>query len=440
MKKNYLLLLLMTAVVSTAIGQVDLKGSVWKFANDGGALGIGPNKGDISWFNLGGKLEERACQLDDEFKFNADGSYENDLGDATWLEPWQEVEEGCGPAVAPWDGSAIADWAFDADKGEITINGKGAFIGLNKVFNGGELKALTDDVPATITYPVEFSNDGNTMTIDWEFEAGKWWHFELEREIVPVVVDEAYLKGSVWKFANDGGALGIGPNKGDISWFNLGGKLEERACQLDDEFKFNADGSYENDLGDATWLEPWQEVEEGCGPAVAPWDGSAIADWAFDADKGEITINGKGAFIGLNKVFNGGELKSLTDEVPATITYPVEFSASGKKMIIDWEFEAGKWWHFELVLDRKEIDNSSVKTFDKNLFKVYPNPANNEITVSSTEKLTKVTIYDVTGKVMYTSSDVNLNSTVNVSAFSRGIYVVEVLTDNKTSVKRLILE
>ena len=89
-------------------------------------------------------------------------------------------------------------------------------------------------------------------------------------------------------------------------------------------------------------------------------------------------------------------------------------------------------------MDRK--DNSSVKTFDKNLFKVYPNPANNEVTVSSTEKLSKVTIYDVTGKVMFTSSDVNLNSTVNVSAFSRGIYVVEVLTDNKTSVKRLILE
>jgi hypothetical protein len=41
---------------------------------------------------------------------------------------------------------------------------------------------------------------------------------------------------------------------------------------------------------------------------------------------------------------------------------------------------------------------------------------------------------------MFSTSDVNLNSTVNVSAFSRGIYMVEVLTDNKTSVKRLILE
>jgi hypothetical protein len=41
---------------------------------------------------------------------------------------------------------------------------------------------------------------------------------------------------------------------------------------------------------------------------------------------------------------------------------------------------------------------------------------------------------------MYTSNDINANSTVNVSTFSRGIYMVEVMTDNKVSVKRLILE
>ena len=41
---------------------------------------------------------------------------------------------------------------------------------------------------------------------------------------------------------------------------------------------------------------------------------------------------------------------------------------------------------------------------------------------------------------MFTSTDVNISSTVNVSAFSRGIYMVEVLTDDKTSVKRLILD
>jgi hypothetical protein len=149
----------------------------------------------------------------------------------------------------------------------------------------------------------------------------------------------------------------------------------------------------------------------------------------------EVTVTGTGAYLGLAKVHNSGELASPADAV-ASITYPVEMSADGETMTININFGGG-WWKYVFA---KQEDNSSVKTIDKNLFKIYPNPANNEITVSSDENLAKVTIYDVTGKVMYTSNDINANSTVNVSTFSRGIYMVEVMTDNKVSVKRLILE
>ena len=256
--------------------------------------------------------------------------------------------------------------------------------------------------------------------------------------LMAAVVSTTYgqIEGT-WKIAPEAGALGVGPAKGDVQWWSLGeADVTTRACLMDDEFKFNADGSFENVMGDDTWLEGWQGVDEGCGTPVAPHNGTAIADWSYDADKMEVTVNGKGAFLGLAKVFNGGELTNPADAA-ASITYPVEMSADGERMTIDIEFEAGKWWHFVFA---KQEDNSSVRTLDRNLFKVYPNPAKNEITVSSNENLSKVTIYDVTGKVMFSTSDVNLNSTLNVSAFSRGIYMVEVLTDNKTSVKRLILE
>ncbi|MDG1725334.1 MAG: T9SS type A sorting domain-containing protein, partial [Bacteroidia bacterium] len=160
------------------------------------------------------------------------------------------------------------------------------------------------------------------------------------------------------------------------------------------------------------------------------------ATWTYDADAMTVTLSGKGAYLGLAKVYDGGELTS-PDLAPASITYPVAMSADGETMTIDIEYNTGQWWHFVFA---KQEDRSSVRTIDRNLFKVYPNPAKNEITVSSNEDLSKVTIYDVTGKVMFTSTDVNISSTVNVSAFSRGIYMVEVLTDDKTSVKRLILD
>ena len=239
-----------------------------------------------------------------------------------------------------------------------------------------------------------------------------------------------------WKLAPQAVALGVGPELGNTDWWsNSAEDVDTRACLFDDEYKLNSDGSFENVLGDETWLEGWQGVDEGCGTPVAPHDGSAIATWSWDADKMEVTVTGTGAYLGLAKVHNSGELASPADAV-ASITYPVEMSADGETMTININFGGG-WWKYVFA---KQEDNSSVKTIDKNLFKIYPNPANNEITVSSDENLAKVTIYDVTGKVMYTSNDVNANSTVNVSTFSRGIYMVEVMTDNKVSVKRLILE
>ena len=105
-------------------------------------------------------------------------------------------------------------------------------------------------------------------------------------------------------------------------------------------------------------------------------------------------------------------------------------------MTIDINFGGG-FWHFVF---NKEADQGSVKTIDRNLFNVYPNPATNEINVTSDEPLTNVTILDITGKIVYTSSEITSNQTVNVSSLNRGIYMVQVMTDNKTSVKRLILD
>jgi len=434
MKKNYLLLLMMTVAFSSAFGQ--LGGTTWKLAPEAKSLGVGPGEGNTDWWAIDdANVATRACLYDDEYKFNADGSFENVLGDQTWGEPWQKVDpEACSAPIAPHDGSAIATWDFDADAMEVTITGKGAYLGLAKVHNTGEL-ASPDDAVASITYPVSMSADGKKMTIDMNYGGDGWWHFVLAKQEEPV---EVKLGGTTWKLAPEAKSLGVGPGEGNTDWWAIDdANVATRACLYDDEYKFNADGSFENVLGDQTWGEPWQKVDpEACSAPIAPHDGSAIATWDFDADAMEVTITGKGAYLGLAKVHNTGELASPDDAV-ASITYPVSMSADGEKMTIDMNYGGDGWWHFVFA---KQEDNSSVRTLDRNLFKVYPNPAKNEITVSSNENLSKVTIYDVTGKVMFSTSDVNLNSTVNVSAFSRGIYMVEVLTDNKTSVKRLILE
>ncbi|MEY2924597.1 MAG: hypothetical protein RLZZ337_1145 [Bacteroidota bacterium] len=422
---------MVSLTVNFAFGQI---AGTWKLAPQAQALAVGPAKGDFSWWsNSAGDLTTRACLFDDQYVFNADGSFQNVLGSETWIEPWQgKTPEGCDAPVAPHDGSAIASWSYDASAQTITLTGKGAFLGLAKVTDGGE---ITDpnNAPASITYPVELSSDGKTMTIDIDFGGG-FWHFVFAKEVEKV---EADVRGK-WQLAPIEKALAVGPSKGDFSWWsNNAADLTTRACLFDDKYIFNADGSFENELGSETWVEPWQgNTPEGCASPVAPHDGSAIASWSFDKSAGTVTLTGKGAFLGLAKVTDGGEITNPND-APASVTYPVVFSDDSDTMTIDIDFGGG-FWHF-VLLKVEGVSTGNVKAFDANLFKVYPNPASTEITINSTDNLTKVSIYDVTGKEVYTSSDVSTNQKVDVSSFTRGMYTVEVITDNKKSVKKLII-
>ena len=127
-------------------------------------------------------MTTRACLFDDEYIFNADGSFQNVLGTETWVEPWQgAAAEGCGTPVAPHDGTASATYTYDETAGSITINGAGAYLGLAKAMNGGEL-ASPGDAPDSITYIAALSEDGNTLELDIEIANGGHWSFRLARQ------------------------------------------------------------------------------------------------------------------------------------------------------------------------------------------------------------------------------------------------------------------
>ena len=161
-----------------------LEGS-WKLSPVAGALGVGPSPGDYSWWSSSAEdATTRACLFDDEYVFNADGSFQNVQGSETWVETWQTdvTAEGCGAPVAPHDGSNAATWSLDAAAGTITVSGSGAYLGLAKVHNGGEDGAPVDDM---ITYNYSLSADGNSMDITIQgFNAGvpeATWIFKMVR-------------------------------------------------------------------------------------------------------------------------------------------------------------------------------------------------------------------------------------------------------------------
>ncbi|MDC0341510.1 T9SS type A sorting domain-containing protein [Flavobacteriaceae bacterium] len=173
----------------------------WKFTPSAGAFMVGPNQGTGDYFtSSAGDVTTRDCLFDDEYVFNADGSFENVLGSDTWLEGWQGVvPDACGTPIAPHDGSNAATWSYSSFTNTITIVGDGAFLGLAKAHNTGEDGSPVDD---TITYEVSSITSTN-MTIDIQINGGAWWRFLFTKEaaagsdatLSDLQVDSASLAG-----------------------------------------------------------------------------------------------------------------------------------------------------------------------------------------------------------------------------------------------------
>ena len=316
----------------------------WRIAPEDAALSVGPGDGSLWWFlnQFDDDVALRSCFMDDEFVFNADGSFQNVLGSETWLEPWQGVDpEACGAPIAPHDGSNAATYTDNGSA--LTLNGLGAYLGLAKVHNTGE-----DGAPVgnTITYDYVLSNNNNTLEVTISgFNGGaEVWYFKLIKD----APQTSPLVGT-WKIAPEDAALSVGPGDGSLWWFlnQFDDDVAIRSCFMDDEYIFNADGSFQNVLGAETWLEPWQGVDpEACGSPIAPHDGTNAA--TFTNNGSTVTLNGLGAYLGLAKVHNTGE-----NGVPVgdTITYDYVLSDNDNTLEVTISgFNGGaEVWYFKLL-------------------------------------------------------------------------------------------
>ena len=319
----------------------------WRLAPEAGALGVGPAQDNVSWWSSSSDdVTTRSCLFDDEYVFGADGSFQNILGDQTWVEVWQgATAEECGAAVFPHDGTAQATYEYNG--ATVTITGAGAYLGLAKVTNGAEI-ASPADAAAAVTYIATLSEDGNSLELDIEVADGGFWSFKLAKDVpaTPSALD------GTWRLAPESGALGVGPGLNNASWWSsTADDVTTRACLFDDTYVFGADGSFQNVVGANTWVEAWQGNDpESCATPVFPHDGTATATYTHDAAAGTITLNGAGAYLGLAKVTNGAEIASSADAADS-ITYIAALSEDGNTLELDIQVAGDGHWSFKLVKD-----------------------------------------------------------------------------------------
>ncbi|MCR4964417.1 MAG: T9SS type A sorting domain-containing protein [Bacteroidales bacterium] len=79
-----------------------------------------------------------------------------------------------------------------------------------------------------------------------------------------------------------------------------------------------------------------------------------------------------------------------------------------------------------------------IEDFSKVLFEIFPNPASDNITVSTEEEAT-MTIFDQTGRTFAQQHLVMGNNVIDVSSYAAGIYYVRITTEKGSAVRKLIV-
>lgn len=86
----------------------------------------------------------------------------------------------------------------------------------------------------------------------------------------------------------------------------------------------------------------------------------------------------------------------------------------------------------------------AVKNIDKGdlQIKMYPNPANTNVNINSTAKISGITIYDVIGNTVEktTSPGMDTNGTIDLSKLQEGVYFVSIKTVSGSNTQKLVVK
>lgn len=84
--------------------------------------------------------------------------------------------------------------------------------------------------------------------------------------------------------------------------------------------------------------------------------------------------------------------------------------------------------------------SATVSGFEDNTaasFSMYPNPVQDQLTLEANSRIEKVSVFDITGKEVYSIPTDNNKVVVNVNFLERGIYLVKLETERGTRVEKL---
>ena len=384
MKKIYTFIF----TIITLSFNAQIEGS-WSLNPAAGALGVGPDSANTSWWAISaGDVTTRACLFDDSIVFNSNGTYDHYMDGSTWLESWQagSPPEGCGTPIAPHDGGSNT---YTFANGVLTVSGPGAHVGLAKVHNGGEDGAPAND---QIAYHVTFSGSSSEiMTIDISFpNAGGtnglgWWRY-------------VYLKN---------GAAPPPPPPSHTVTFNvhtdlIAGNVSADGIYIGGGFVGGNDALLLDDSdGDGVWSG--STSLDAAGGHFTILNGNC-SDWSCKEDISGQPCADPGNYNDRNHLLGG-----FTQDT----TLNLQFGSC--------------------------TDPTNVSQIEDN-FSIYPNPSNGIINVQAAERINTVNVYNMIGNLVMVRNISNTQTTLDIEQLTNGVYFMELNFDNGSIINSKIIK
>ncbi|HNS42059.1 MAG TPA: T9SS type A sorting domain-containing protein, partial [Taishania sp.] len=70
---------------------------------------------------------------------------------------------------------------------------------------------------------------------------------------------------------------------------------------------------------------------------------------------------------------------------------------------------------------------------------LYPNPADNLVTIANLKSGSKLNVYDAAGKLVYFKEETSFEENINLTEFANGVYQVEITKDTSFEVLKLVV-
>ncbi|MGO3182770.1 MAG: T9SS type A sorting domain-containing protein [Aequorivita sp.] len=377
-------------------------------------------------------------------RLNEDGSFDDTFG-TNGISYITTTENDVAEAISLLDDGKILMAGYRDENFTVAkFNADGS---VDTTFGVNGWTSITYDNASSYARAMAVQNDGKIVISGFGLTGGNRFQIAAARFNVDGSADNSFgTDGKVAFNVGDWNDFGEGvaiQNDGKIL---IGGhKWIANAQQRHDLFvaKLNTDGSLDSSYGN-----------NGVGTARLVDGANYASDMVLQADEkpilvGSTTFNGeyKMAMVrfdtdgNLDSTFGaeGNGMVSIDNVGLEDYGRGVALQAD-EKIILAGDFYTFSGMESEFVVTRFLNDGTAgTEDFQNVEFRLYPNPANEQITVelSDASSTYQLEIFDVLGKKVYTS-EIQKSGNIDVSALAQGTYLLKLNSENKTNVVRFV--